>query len=61
MYNIAEIYILSAILLFLGSIFCLVAYLIEEYLDDDEPRLKRHPVNYDHRKMAEENETVDRR
>ena len=54
MYNIAEIYIISAILFFGGCMFCLIAGIIEHYLDD-EPRLKRP------KHMAEYNDTVDRR
>ena len=60
MYNHYELLILATILCIGGAVFCLIGHFVEKYLDD-EPRLKRTPVNLNPAKLAEYNQTVDRR
>ena len=58
MYNHYELLILAAILCFFGAIFCLIGLFVEKYLYSDE---KHTQINLNPKKMAEYNETVDRR
>ena len=58
MYNEYETLILAAILCFGGAIFCLIGHFVEKYLDNTD---KHTPINLNPKKMAEYNETVDRR
>ena len=60
MFNEYELYTLAAILCFGGAIFCLIGHYVEKYLDDS-PQLKRPSVNINPHKLAEYNQTVDRR
>ena len=58
MYNHYELLILAAILCFAGGFFCLIGLFVEKYLDNTD---KHTPINLNPKKMAEYNETVDRR
>ena len=57
MYNLFEIYAVAAVLLIVGSLFCLVGHFVGKYVES----CTRHSVNLNPRKMAEYNQTVDRR
>lgn len=60
MYNQYEILVIASILCFGGALFCLIAYIVEKYLDD-APENKKQSVNINPKMLDEYNQTVDRR
>ena len=60
MFNDYEMLILATIICTGGAIFCFIGHFVEKYLDDT-PQLRRPSVNINPHKMAEYNETVNRR